>query len=154
MNLKHCAKRFGKNPVKTVKYPVQVMLFTRRHPGLGALIRRVREDRKTFLSPENLADLAEAVLDLEFRQRPGAVVEAGTALGGSAILLASAKNPERPMKVYDAFGMIPPPTEKDGADVHARYETIVKGDSVGIGDDLYYGYHEDLLSEVIDSFAA
>ena len=31
------------------------------------------------------------------------------------------------MKVYDVFGMIPPPSEHDGADIHRRYETIAAG---------------------------
>ena len=31
------------------------------------------------------------------------------------------------MKVYDVFGMIPPPGERDGADVHERYEKIAGG---------------------------
>ena len=58
------------------------------------------------------------MLDIEDRRLPGLVVEAGTARGGSAIVMAAAKAAERPMKVYDVFGMIPPPTERDGPDVH------------------------------------
>ena len=49
------------------------------------------------------------------------------------------------MKVYDVFGMIPPPGEKDGADVHQRYATIAGGASKGIGGETYYGYRDDLL---------
>ena len=79
-------------------------------------------------------------------------MEAGTALGGSAITLASAKRKERALMVFDAFGLIPPPSDKDGADVHDRYRTIVSGASKGIGDDRYYGYREDLLGEVTGSF--
>ena len=49
--------------------------------------------------------------------------------------------------------MIPPPGERDGADVHERYATIAGGASEGIGGETYYGYRDDLLAEVTDSFA-
>jgi asparagine synthase (glutamine-hydrolysing) len=84
---------------------------------------------------------------------PGLLVEAGTARGGSAIVLAAAKAPARALKVYDVFGMIPPPTERDGADVHTRYETIAAGEAKGVGGDTYYGYRDDLLGEVTAAFA-
>ena len=83
---------------------------------------------------------------------PGLLVEAGTARGGSAIVLAAAKAPERPLKVYDVFGMIPPPTERDGPDVHKRYEAIAAGEARGVGGETYYGYRDDLYDEVADSF--
>ena len=84
---------------------------------------------------------------------PGLVIEAGTARGGSAIVLAAAKERERPMKVYDVFGMIPPPGEQDGADVHERYATIASGEARGVGGDTYYGYRDDLYEEVAESFS-
>ena len=72
------------------------------------------------------------------------MIEAGTARGGSAIVMAAAKAPDRPMKVYDVFGMIPPPTEHDGADVHGRYAKIAGGEAKGVGGETYYGYRDDL----------
>ena len=81
------------------------------------------------------------------------MIEAGTALGGSAIVMAAAKAPERPMKVYDVFGMIPAPGEQDGDDVHERYATIAAGDARGVGGETYYGYRDDLQGEVTASFA-
>ena len=48
------------------------------------------------------------------------------------------------MKVYDVFGMIPPPGEHDGADVHERYAKIAAGDARGVGGETYYGYRDDL----------
>ena len=80
-------------------------------------------------------------------------VEAGTARGGSAIVLAAAKSRDRPMKVYDVFGMIPAPGERDGDDVHARYEQIAGGEAKGVGGATYYGYRDDLYHEVEASFA-
>jgi hypothetical protein len=116
-------------------------------------IARVREEHLTYLKPAHLRTLAATVLDADRRGLRGLVIEAGTALGGSAIVMAAAKAPERPMKVYDVFGMIPPPTEQDGPDVHARYEKIAGGGARGVGGELYYGYRDDLLEEVTASFA-
>ena len=115
-------------------------------------IKAVRTEHLTYLKPENLRELAGAVLDVEKQGLEGLVIEAGTARGGSAIVMAAAKAPERPMKVYDVFGMIPPPGERDGEDVHARYEKITSGAARGPGGDTYYGYRDDLYGEVTESF--
>src|SRR6476620_8809307 len=116
-------------------------------------IAQVRKEHLTYLKPDNLRELAGSVLDLEKQGLDGAVIEAGTARGGSAIVMAAAKTPERPMQVYDVFGMIPPPTDEDGADVHERYDKIVAGESRGVGAEVYYGYRDNLYDEVTDSFA-
>jgi asparagine synthase (glutamine-hydrolysing) len=99
-----------------------------------------------------LLDLADAVLDIERVKLPGAIVEAGTALGGSAIVLARSKASAREMWVYDTFGMIPPPSDRDSSDVHQRYRTITEGKSKGIAGHEYYGYRPNLLGEVMQSF--
>lgn len=117
-----------------------------------AVLDRVVAERLTYLDRADLAALARVVRAADLAGLPGLVVEAGTALGGSAIAMAAAKSPERPMKVYDVFGMIPAPSERDGDDVHERYDTIVRGESRGVGGDVYYGYREDLLGEVTESF--
>ena len=122
-------------------------------PRVEGAIAQARAEHLTYLKPDNLRELARAVREVEEDGLPGLVVEAGTARGGSAIVLAAAKAPERPMKVYDVFGMIPPPGEHDGADVHERYATIAAGDARGVGGDTYYGYRDDLYAEVTDSFA-
>jgi hypothetical protein len=122
-------------------------------PEVEHAITRARAEHLTFLKPDHLRDLAQVVVDIEDRRLPGLIVEAGTARGGSAIVIASAKAPERPMKVYDVFGMIPPPTEQDGPDVHRRYEAIAAGSARGVGGETYYGYRDDLYGEVTESFA-
>lgn len=122
-------------------------------PAVEATIERAREEHLTYLKPEHLRALAAAVLDAERARLPGLIVEAGTARGGSAIVLAAAKAPERAMKVYDVFGMIPPPGEQDGPDVHERYARIAAGEARGVGGDTYYGYRDDLYAEVTESFS-
>jgi O-methyltransferase len=120
---------------------------------LEQTIARARREHLTYLKPDNLRELAARVLDAEKQGLDGLVIEAGTARGGSAIVMAAAKAPERPMKVYDVFGMIPPPSEQDGEDVHQRYARITSGEARGPGGETYYGYRDDLYSEVQESFA-
>jgi asparagine synthase (glutamine-hydrolysing) len=155
-------RRQLKTSRKKLKRVREELEVARRNPPLfeGArparvteAIEGVRAERLTYLRDGMLDDLAASVLRLERDGLEGAIVEAGTARGGSAIVLAAAKSPERPMKVYDVFGMIPPPSEQDGADVQRRYETIAAGAATGPGGETYYGYRDDLYHEVEESFA-
>lgn len=113
---------------------------------------RVLDEGLTYLSRAALADVHRVVHDLEERRVPGMFVEAGCALGGSALVIAAAKRSDRPFHVYDVFGMIPPPSEKDGPDVQWRYEEIRNGRSAGIKNGTYYGYQEHLLRTVTGAF--
>ena len=117
------------------------------------VIVSVKEQRLTLLGARHLRNLATCVRHIEAAGVPGVIIEAGTAQGGSAIVIAAAKAVDRAMRVYDVFGMIPAPGEGDGADVHRRYRTIASGAAQGLGEDVYYGYHEDLYGEVRASFA-
>lgn len=121
-------------------------------PEIADVIDRVRAEKLTYLKPRYLRDIAEAVIEADRARRPGAIIEAGAALGGSAIVMARAKAPERTLLVYDAFATIPPPSDKDGEDVHRRYAKIEAQQAKGIGGEIYYGYRDDLLSEVTQSF--
>jgi hypothetical protein len=112
----------------------------------------VREESLTYLEAAALSDLYERVSGLEKQGIQGILVEAGCALGGSAIVMAAAKTKARPFFVYDVFGMIPPPSEHDGPEVHERYQVIRSGRSKGIGGNKYYGYEENLLEKVSENF--
>lgn len=115
-------------------------------------VQRVRRDNLTFLGYGALADLALAMLDIEKNQVQGLLVETGCALGGSAIVMATAKRKQRPFFVYDTFEMIPSPGSEDGKDAHQRYKTIREGNAKGFSGNTYYGYLPDLYSRVVDSF--
>jgi asparagine synthase (glutamine-hydrolysing) len=115
-------------------------------------VRSVRADSLTYLSDAALCDLYEWVRSIERRSAPGVLIEAGCALGGSAIVIAAAKSPARPLRVYDVFDTIPPPSEKDDADVHERYAVIQSGRSTGLNGNRYYGYERDLLDQVARNF--
>jgi hypothetical protein len=117
------------------------------------LIVTIKDKRLTYLSESKLASISDTCRDIESKGLGGAFVEAGCALGGSAILISLLKSKDRSLDVYDVFGLIPSPTEADTSDVHQRYKTIVEGKSAGIGGDKYYGYEENLLDKVKNSFS-
>lgn len=117
------------------------------------LVALVRRRGWTFLKVNSLRTLSECVREVERAGIPGLLVETGAARGGSAIVMAASKDPARPLKVYDVFDTIPAPSERDGADVHERYEVIASGKAAGRGGETYYGYRDDLLGEVTASFA-
>lgn len=112
------------------------------------LIAGIRSRKLTYLSDGKLASLLSTCRAIEDANLPGIFLEAGCALGGSAVLIATRKNTERPFLIYDVFGMIPPPTKEDTQDVHDRYRTILEGKSTGLGGDKYYGYQENLYDLV------
>ncbi len=113
----------------------------------------MRDRKLSYLPVAALNDLFTEARRADEEGRVGCYLEAGCALGGSAIVLATAKDQGRPLFVHDVFGMIPPPTAEDGADVHRRYETISSGKATGIGGRLYYGYEIDLKEQVERAFA-
>jgi asparagine synthase (glutamine-hydrolysing) len=123
-----------------------------RDATLPPIVRAVRADSLTYLDQGALLDLFERVRAIERRGSPGILIEAGCALGGSAIVMAAAKAPARPFRVYDVFGMIPPPSNRDGEDVHERYAVISSGRSPGLNGNRYYGYEEDLRDKVAGNF--
>lgn len=120
--------------------------------GTKDLIARIREKKLTYLTDKKLLSLSGTCRDIEKRNLDGLFLEAGCALGGSSILMASIKSAQRPLLIYDVFGMIPPPTDMDTEDVHERYKTISEGKSTGIGGDKYYGYEENLYDIVLSNF--
>ena len=123
-------------------------------PELAGALRAIQDEHLTFLKDGQLSSLVSCVLETEASGREGLLVEAGTARGGSAIAMALAKAADRALHVHDVFGMIPPPSEADGEDVHLRYERIRAGEAQGsTPDEPYYGYRSDLLREVEESFA-
>lgn len=115
-------------------------------------IKTIKSKKLTYLEEKAMLDLKKRVFSIEKAGVEGIFLEAGCALGGSAILLALNKSKDRNLKIYDVFGMIPPPSEKDGVDVHLRYDEIKGGKSKGIQGGEYYGYRDNLLQGVKDNF--
>ncbi|MDX6715173.1 MAG: O-methyltransferase [Baekduia sp.] len=120
--------------------------------ALSSTGRRVRRDRLTYLTAKRLLSLEECAREVNAQEVPGDFLECGVALGGSGVLLASMLGPGRHFHGYDVFGMIPPPGPNDLAESHERYAEIAAGQSAGLGGDVYYGYRDDLLAQVSESF--
>jgi len=131
--------------VRSVRAHTRVVF---RRDNATRLAHAVRRDRITYLETPALVDLWDAVVEADRSGRRGSIVEAGTALGGSAVMLACARQEPRQIYLYDTFGLIPPPSEHDGVAVHERYDDIVAGRSAGLGGDTYYGYQGDLRRSV------
>jgi hypothetical protein len=119
----------------------------RRHEA-ERLIAGLRSDHLTYVGTTKLQNLAWAALAVGDAGIPGDFVEAGVALGGSAILLGKLKPPGTPLLLYDVFATIPPPGANDGEDAHHRYSEIAAGKAKGLGEDRYYGYVDDLIAVV------
>ena len=115
---------------------------------IARMIAGIRSANLSYCGRPKLENIAEAVVRVRSENVPGRYLEAGVALGGSAILLGLLKPPAVPLDLYDVFAMIPPPGENDGADAHRRYQEISSGASAGLGGDTYYGYVGDLIEKV------
>jgi O-methyltransferase len=126
----------------------------RRQAVLTGVSRRVRAERLTYLRPERLHTLERLAGQVNREAIAGDFMEAGIALGGSAIVMATLMGENRSFHGYDVFGMIPAPGEEDPTEAHERYAVITSGGSRGIGDsDTYYGYRADLYDDVAQTFA-
>jgi len=121
-------------------------------PRISPVAARVMEERLTYLFDLKFANIERAIADIARRDIPGSFLECGIALGGSAIVLASLMPRGREFHGFDVFGMIPPPSARDGEATWARYEQIKSGKSTGIGSDRYYGYIDNLYDRVVDNF--
>lgn len=124
------------------------------NPRLQQFVSGLRKDGLTYLRTDALLDLYDAARVLERRQVAGIFIEAGCALGGSALVIAFAKRSSRPLFVYDVFETIPPPSPRDGKDAHMRYHDISNGQARGLAGKTYYGYQGSLLQTVQETFRA
>jgi O-methyltransferase len=125
---------------------------TRERASLSAIGRSVIDERLTYLGPTGLLTLERCARQARLERVPGDFIEAGVALGGSAVALVAAMDGDRRFHGFDVFGMIPPPSDADPPEVHERYRTISEGRSTGIRGDTYYGYVDDLYDRVVATF--
>ena len=122
--------------------------LSKLNPKDRKIVTDIRQSKLTYLSVKRLVSIVDVCRLIEKEKLPGCFIETGCALGGSTILISKIKHQDRPLYVYDVFGMIPPPSDEDGEYVQKRYETIRQGKSNGIGRDKYYGYEENLYEKV------
>lgn len=135
--------------VRKKLYPLSILI---KDFNKFQIIYKVKSQHLSYKSFEQLSELFDIIRDFELNMVDGEFLEAGCALGGSAIVITAAKSMGRRFTLYDTFEMIPPPSNQDGQDVHERYEAIISGQAIGINGDVYYGYRENLLDTVKASF--
>jgi predicted O-methyltransferase YrrM len=111
-------------------------------------IADIRAARLSYCGTPKLENIAQALQRVRHDKVPGRYIEAGVALGGSALLLGLLKPERVALDLYDVFSMIPPPGDNDGDDAHQRYDVIRSGNSSGLGGDPYYGYVDGLIHQV------
>jgi asparagine synthase (glutamine-hydrolysing) len=121
---------------------------------LSGVAREVLRRKLTYCSPVKLRRIESCLAAVARDRTAGDFLEAGVALGGSGIVIASRLDGPRRFHGYDVFGMIPEPGEGDPPEVHERYEVIASGRSEGIGGAEYYAYRDDLYGQVVSSFAS
>ena len=101
---------------------------------LSRLARDVKRQNLTYLTNEKLLRLQRTLRAVEASRTEGDFIEFGVALGGSAILIATAAKGKRRFLGFDVFGLIPEPSsEKDDETSRRRFKEIVAGASPGIG---------------------
>ena len=128
--------------------PMKWMLTKNKYPEQIESINFVLNNSLTYLDKAALLDLFLAVKSVEPLSGKGTIIEAGCALGGSAIVIASAKSKTRTFQIFDTFGLIPPPSDNDENDSINRYDDIISGNAQGIEGNTYYGYLKDLKAQV------
>jgi len=101
--------------------------------------------------PGKLEVVHECVKRVEAASIPGIMVEAGVAMGGSAIVIAKTKSPQRELRLYDVFEMLPPPAANDDAKSHEVYQNFLAGKVSAAVDRNYVGHAKDLLSFTRDN---
>lgn len=133
---------------KLINTPMKWMLTKSRYPEQIESISFVLNNSLTYLDKAALLDLFLAVKSVEQLSGKGTIIEAGCALGGSAIVIAAAKSKTTTFQIFDTFGLIPPPSSNDENDSINRYDEIISGNAQGIEGNTYYGYLKDLKTQV------
>lgn len=136
---------------KSLSKSDRIKLFQQDFPQEHEIIQEVRQKKLTYCGYPKLENICKAIKHIQSKEIPGIYIECGCALGGSAILIAEMKSQSIPMYIFDVFGMIPPPSERDGMDAHKRYADIISGNSPGLGGNQYYGYIHNLKDTVIQN---
>lgn len=129
----------------------KIELFQQQFPQEAQLIQTIRKKKLTYCGYPKLENICQAINEIKIKKIPGIYLEAGCALGGSAIVIGKMKPQSIPFYIFDVFGMIPPPSIRDGEDAHLRYQEIASGKSQGLGGNQYYGYMDNLKDIVVNN---
>ncbi|WP_432038862.1 TylF/MycF/NovP-related O-methyltransferase [Streptomyces cucumeris] len=105
----------------------------------------LRSNSLTFSARPGKLEVVHTMADrVEAAGVPGVFLEAGVAMGGSAIVIARTKAPDRPLRLYDVFAMMPPPGDRDDAASHADHTALLEGVVGREADRVYLEHSGDL----------
>jgi hypothetical protein len=113
---------------------------------LFRLIWELKKRKKTYLTYSKLWAFVTCIRQAKARypDRPLQIAEFGVGRGGSAVVLAwLTRHFGGRLTLYDVFGRIPAPGDKDGERAQARYQFILNNES-----DEYYGNISNLMEVV------
>lgn len=117
-------------------------------------IQFLRSNALTYCGrPGKLEVVHDAARHVEQDNVPGIFLEAGVAMGGSAIIIAKTKKRERELRLYDVFEMLPPPSANDDPKSHAVYQDFLDGRVSGAVDRNYVAHATDLLAFTRENMA-
>ena len=120
--------------------------------NVAETIQFLRTNALTYCGrPGKLEVVHECARQVESAGVPGIFLEAGVAMGGSAIVIAKTKAPARELRLYDVFEMLPPPSANDDPKSHAVYKDFVAGNVTGAVDRNYVTHARDLLAFTRDN---
>jgi hypothetical protein len=120
--------------------------------NVAETIQYLRGNALTYCGrPGKLETVHEAARSVEAAKVPGIFVEAGVAMGGSAIVIAKTKAPGRELRLFDVFEMLPPPSENDDPKSHEVYRNFVSGNVATPVDRNYVSHASDLLAFTRDN---
>jgi hypothetical protein len=92
------------------------------------LIAHIRNRHITFCAgSRKLEHLLEALMFCRRNIPEGLYIEAGVAMGGSAMLIAIAKPAQATLRLYDVFDLLPAPGSEDGAKAQTVYKQFRMG---------------------------
>ena len=95
---------------------------------IPAIIKHVRTNNLTYCRKGGkLETLHNLVAHVEAREVSGIFIEAGVAMGGSACIIARTKRPQRELRLYDVFDLLPRPSAADGEYAAQVYECLRNG---------------------------
>ena len=123
-------------------------------PPARTLARKINDASLSLVSRRKFRRLAEAISIARSSKADGIYLEAGVALGGTAVFIARLKPHASPLWLFDVFGLIPEPGTEDPAESHKRFNEIASGNAKGLNGTLYYGYRPDLITEVRKNLAS
>lgn len=119
-----------------------------------ALIAHIRSRHITFCAgSQKLEHLLKSLIFCRRNVPGGIYMEAGVAMGGSAMLIALLKPVAATLALYDVFDLLPPPSAEDGQKAQNVYSQFLQGNVQDVTSQTYLAHTHDMLPFVKQNMA-